>query len=76
MIDREAPGLPEAMRAASREHTEMWMTSRGVCGTRGSALIVNFPGNPPAIDQAGAALERAIPHAVALLSGKRGHPHR
>jgi molybdopterin adenylyltransferase len=76
VLDREAPGLAEAMRAASREHTAMWMTSRGVAGTRGRSLIVNFPGNPPAIEQAGAALERAIPHAVALLGGGRGHPHR
>ena len=72
VIDREAPGMAEAMRAASREHTEMWMTSRGVCGTRGGALIINFPGNPPAIDQAGAAIAKAIPHAVGLLSGRRG----
>jgi molybdopterin biosynthesis enzyme MoaB len=50
----------------------MWMTSRGVCGTRGGALIVNFPGNPPAIEQAGAAIAKAIPHAIGLLSG-RGH---
>jgi molybdopterin adenylyltransferase len=77
VIEREAPGFPEAMRAASREHTAMWMTSRGVCGTRGAALIVNFPGNPPAIEQAGAAIAKAIPHAVALLSGRRdGHPNR
>ena len=73
-IEREAPGLPEAMRAASREHTEMWMTSRGVAGTRGRSLIVNFPGNPPAIEQAGAALEKAIPHALGLLAGER-HRH-
>jgi molybdenum cofactor synthesis domain-containing protein len=72
VIEREAPGFAEAMRAASREHTAMWMTSRGVCGTRGGALIVNFPGNPPAIEQAGAAIAKAIPHAVGLLSG-RGH---
>jgi molybdenum cofactor synthesis domain-containing protein len=70
VIDREAPGFAEAMRAASREHTPMWMTSRGVAGTRGRALIVNFPGNPPAIEQAGAAIARAIPHAVALLAGR------
>jgi molybdopterin adenylyltransferase len=77
VIDREAPGFAEAMRAASREHTAMWMTSRGVCGTRGGALIVNFPGNPPAIEQAGAAIAKAIPHAVGLLSGRRdGHPGR
>jgi hypothetical protein len=38
-------------------------------------LIVNFPGNPPAIEQAGAAIAMAIPHAVSLLSGRRdGHP--
>lgn len=72
VLEREAPGFPEAMRAASREHTPMWMTSRGVAGTRGRSLIVNFPGNPPAIEQAGAALERAIPHALGLLSGE---PH-
>jgi molybdenum cofactor synthesis domain-containing protein len=70
VIDREAPGFAEAMRAASREHTAMWMTSRGVAGTRGRTLIVNFPGNPPAIEQAGAAIARAIPHAVGLLSGR------
>jgi len=70
VIEREAPGFAEAMRAASREHTAMWMTSRGVAGTRGRSLIVNFPGNPPAIEQAGAALERAIPHALGLLGGR------
>ena len=71
VIEREAPGFGEAMRAASREHTAMWMTSRGVCGTRGGALIVNFPGNPPAIEQAGDAIAKAIPHAIGLLSGRR-----
>ena len=71
VIEREAPGIAEAMRAASREHTDKWMLSRGVAGTRGRALIVNFPGNPPAIDQAGAAIEAALPHALALLSRGR-----
>jgi molybdopterin adenylyltransferase len=68
VIEREAPGIGEAMRAASREHTDKWMLSRGVAGTRGRALIVNFPGNPPAIDQAGAAIEAALPHALSLLA--------
>jgi molybdopterin biosynthesis enzyme MoaB len=62
------------MRAASREHTDKWMLSRGVAGARGRALIVNFPGNPPAIDQAGAAIEAALPHALALLD-RRGATH-
>lgn len=70
VLEREAPGLAEAMRAASREHTPMWMTSRGVAGTRGRTLIINFPGNPPAIEQAGSALLQALPHALALLTGR------
>jgi len=73
VIDREAPGIAEAMRAASRQHTPLWMVSRGVAGTRGATLIVNFPGNPPAIEQAGAGVAEAIPHAVALLTGRRLH---
>ena len=70
VLDREAPGLAEAMRAASREHTAMWMTSRGVAGTRGRTLIINFPGNPAAIEQAGSALVEALPHALKLLTGR------
>ena len=73
VIEREAPGIAEAMRAASREHTDKWMLSRGVAGTRGRTLIVNFPGNPPAIEQAGAAIETALPHALSLLAGRRPH---
>ena len=67
VLHREAPGIPEAMRAASREHTPHWMLSRAVAGIRGSTLIVNFPGNPRAIDEAGAAIATALPHALALL---------
>lgn len=67
-LEREAPGLAEAMRAASQAHTPHWMLSRGVAGIRGRTLIVNFPGNPRSIEQAGAAVVSAIPHAVALLT--------
>lgn len=73
VIEREAPGIGEAMRAASREHTKMWMASRGIAGTRGRTLIINFPGNPPAIEQAGEAIADALPHILGLLAGKRGH---
>jgi len=69
-IDREAPGIAEAMRAASRPHTSHWMLSRGVAGTRGRTLIVNFPGSPRSIDQCGAAIADALPHALSLLAGK------
>ena len=71
MIEREAPGIGEAMRAASREHTPMWMVSRAIAGIRGRTLIVNFPGNPPAIEQAGAAIADALPHVLDLLTGRR-----
>ena len=61
MIEREAPGIPEAMRAASRPHTRHWMLSRGVAGIRGSTLIVNFPGSPKSIDEAGEAIAGGAP---------------
>ncbi len=73
VIEREAPGMAEAMRAASRDHVSLWMVSRGVVGTRGRTLIVNFPGNPPAIEQAGAGIAEAIPHALRLLAGGAHH---
>jgi molybdopterin adenylyltransferase len=68
-IEREAPGIAEAMRAASRPHTPHWMLSRAVAGIRGSTLIVNFPGSPAAVEQAGEALAAALPHALQLLAG-------
>jgi molybdopterin adenylyltransferase len=69
VIEREAPGIPHAMREASRPHTKHWMLSRGVAGTRGCSLIVNFPGSPASIEQAGVALADALAHALALIDG-------
>ena len=75
VLEREAPGLTEAMRAASREHTQHWMLSRAVAGIRGRTLIVNFPGSPRSIEQSGAAIAAAIPHAVSLIR-ERPTAHR
>lgn len=75
VLEREAPGLAEAMRAASREHTPHWMLSRGAAGIRGKTLIVNFPGSPRSIEQAGEAIADALPHAIALLA-ERPTEHR
>jgi molybdopterin adenylyltransferase len=69
VIDREVPGLAEAMRAASRPHTPYWMLARGVAGVRGSSLVINFPGSPRSIEQTGQAIRDALPHALALLAG-------
>ena len=72
VADREAPGLAEAMRLASREHTKHWMLSRNVAVIRGNTLIVNFPGSPKAIGEAGEAIAPVLPHALDLLRGGRG----
>jgi molybdopterin adenylyltransferase len=69
VIERRAPGIAEAMRAASAEHTPHWMLSRATAGIRGATLIVNFPGNPKAIAETAGALLPALPHAVSLLRG-------
>ncbi len=71
VLEREAPGIAQAMREASRAHTPNWMLSRALAGTRGATLIVNFPGNPAAIDQTADALAEPLAHALALLSGER-----
>jgi molybdopterin adenylyltransferase len=74
VIEREAPGIAEAMRDASRPHTTNWMLSRAVAGTRGATLIVNFPGSPASIDQTGEALAGPLAHALALIAGRpAGH---
>ncbi len=73
VIERDAPGLAEAMRLASKEHSAHWMLSRGLAGIRGSTLIVNFPGSPRSIAEAGDALVAALPHALDLLAGRRSH---
>ena len=71
--EREAPGIAEAMRLASREHTPHWMLARNRAVVRGRTLIVNFPGSPKAISEAGAAIAEALPHALRLLRGDTGH---
>jgi len=67
VIDREAPGYAEAIRADSREHTPLGILTRGVSGVRGRTLIVNFPGNPKAIDQSWPIVAPTLEHAAATL---------
>jgi molybdopterin adenylyltransferase len=69
VIERRTPGIAEAMRAASAEHTPHWALSRATAGIRGATLVVNFPGNPKAIAETAGALLPALPHAVSLLRG-------
>jgi molybdopterin adenylyltransferase len=67
VIDREAPGYAEAIRADAREHTPLGLLTRGVSGVRGRTLIVNFPGNPKAIDQSWPIVEPTLKHAAETL---------
>jgi molybdopterin adenylyltransferase len=68
VIDREAPGMAEAMRLVSLKVTPHAMLSRAVVGIRGRTLIVNLPGSPKAAKENFEVILPALPHAVQLLS--------
>ncbi len=67
VIDREAPGFAETIRAESRQHTPLGILTRGVSGVRGRTLIVNFPGSPKAVRQSWAVVEPTLRHAADTL---------
>ncbi len=75
VIEREAPGLSEAMRRESAAKHPMAMLSRGICGIRGRTLIINLPGSPRAVEECFEVIRPVLKHAIALLSGQsRLHP--
>jgi len=67
VLEREAPGYAETIRAESREHTPLGILTRGVSGIRGRTLIVNFPGNPKAIGESWPVVEPTLLHAAETL---------
>ena len=67
VIDRQAPGLAEAMRSESLKVTSHAMLSRAVCGIRKQTLIINLPGSPKAAEENLAVIIPVLPHAVQLL---------
>lgn len=69
VIDREAPGLAELMRAHGLRMTPRAALSRQVCGLRGSTLIVNLPGSPKGALESLEAIIDLLPHAVAMMRG-------
>jgi molybdopterin adenylyltransferase len=74
VIDREVPGLAEAMRAVGRALTPRADLSRGVCGMRGTTLVVNLPGSPKGATESLGAILELVPHALDLMGGDTEHP--
>ncbi len=69
VLDRELPGMAEAMRAESLKKTPHAMISRAIAGIRKQTLIVNLPGSPRAVRENLAVILPALPHAVAKIKG-------
>jgi molybdenum cofactor synthesis domain-containing protein len=74
VLDKQAPGIAEALRAAGLAKTPRAMLSRGVAGTRKQALIVNFSGSPKAVREQFEALAPVLRHALDTIRGAGSHP--
>ena len=69
MIDREAPGIAEAMRRETASKTPMAMLSRGIAGIRNGTLIINLPGSPKGVAECFEVIRPVLQHAVNLMLG-------
>jgi molybdopterin adenylyltransferase len=76
VIDRDAPGLAEAIRADAIARTPHALLSRGVAGLRGSTLVVNLPGSPGGCRDGFAVIRPALRHGLELAAGETATPHR
>jgi molybdenum cofactor synthesis domain-containing protein len=74
IIDREAPGLAEAMRHHSAEHNSFAWLSRGVAGLMGSTLIVNLPGSQRGAEESLASVLALVKHGLEIAAGGQMHP--
>jgi molybdenum cofactor synthesis domain-containing protein len=74
VIDREAPGLAEAMRSNGAERNPYAWLSRGVAGLRGSTLMVNLPGSKRGAEQSLASILALLRHGLEVADGGQSHP--
>jgi molybdopterin adenylyltransferase len=75
VIEKQVPGMAEAMRLKTLDKTPLAMLSRGVCGIRGKCLIINLPGSPNGVRECFEIIKPVLRHAVNLLSGNTRHHH-
>jgi len=73
VIQKEVPGLPERMRAATLANTKFAVLSRATAGIRGNTLIINFPGSPKGVKECFEAIQDVLPHALQILRGNTEH---
>ncbi len=76
VLDRDAPGIAEAIRADALARTPHALLSRGAAGLRGGSLIVNLPGSPGGCRDGFAVLQPALAHGLELAAGDQATPHR
>ena len=76
VLDRDAPGIAEAIRADARTRTPHALLSRGLAGLRGTTLVVNLPGSPGGCRDGFAVLQPALVHGLELAAGDQASPHR
>ena len=75
IIDKEVPGLAEAMRANTLQFTPMAMLSRSVAGIRGHTLIITLPGSPKGVRECLDVVNPVLPHALELLKSENVSEH-
>jgi molybdenum cofactor synthesis domain-containing protein len=75
LLDKEVPGIMEAIRAAGRPHTPLAALSRGVAGVAGGTFVINLPGSPGGVRDGLAVLQPLIEHICTQLEGRRDAGH-
>ncbi len=73
VIEKETPGISEAMRFETQKNTPMAMLSRGVSGIRNCTLIINLPGSPRGVRECFEVIKGVLPHAINLIEGNTNH---